>query len=412
MAKTPTYDDIMKKKGKAVKTALRDYAYNEKMREEEEKEKALEEKALEENKSSENIRDVNRKEQEEYKAPKEKGFWGKLGDVFKGTETRASAWENTKPTPIKGEGVLPGNDYADSSVSTVTATKDVKTDAEAPKGLKQTEPLRGVETTTKDVIDYDIDKATDKAIASLTGKYKRVDPHLRERLPKGIIAAYREGFGTNATPAEIAKAKAKLKDDIAAVEKDEKLSDEEKKEKIAALNEEYNSSYGADDRSNKRSLYYFIADAIAKGLKGFKVAGAQGGGGEVEKPAYQEMLETNLQRGLESYNKRFESEMDSIIGEIKGSQEEKDRIRNTFAELYADESLKPVLQNLSVYNKKRLANILREYGAEVSVGDVAAAAKGAFLLESGTNPETVKNMLSNAGEGAVKLGGLLIGGAK
>lgn len=409
MAKTPTYDDIMKKKGKAVKTALRDYAFNEREKAMEEAEKETERKALEANKSTEEIRDKNRKEQEEYKAPKEKGFWGKLGDIFKGTETRASMWENTKPTPIKGEGTLPGNDYADSSVNQVSTTKDVKTDAEAPKGLKQTEPLRQTEDITKNVLDYDIDKATDKAIANLESRYKRLDPHLKERLPKGIIAAYREGFGTNATPAEIRKAKLKLKEDIAGIEKDESLSDEEKKEKIAALSNEYDSTFGKDDKSNKRSLFYFLMDAIAKGLKGFKVAGATGGGGEVEKPAYQQMLETNLSRGLESYNKRFESEMDNIVDQIKGSQEEKDRIRNTFSELYANESLKPVLQNLSVYNKKRLANILREYGEEVSIGDVAAAAKGAFLLESGTNPETVKNMLANAGDGAVKLGGLLMG---
>lgn len=408
MAKTPTYDDIIKKKGKAVKTALRDYAFNEREKAMEEAEKETEKKALEANKSSEEIRDKNKKEQEEYKAPKEKGFWGKLGDVFKGTETSASMWENTKPTQVKGAEILPGNETAVAGVETVTDSAK-GTEEGKPKGLKQTEPLRQTENITKNVLDYDIDKATDKAIANLESRYKRLDPHLKERLPKGIIAAYREGFGTNATPAEIRKAKLKLKEDIAGIEKDETLSDEEKKEKIAALNDEYDSTFGKDDKSNKRSLFYFMADAIAKGLKGFKVAGATGGGGEVEKPAYQQMLETNLSRGLESYNKRFESEMDNIVDQIKGSQEEKDRIRNTFSELYANESLKPVLQNLSVYNKKRLANILREYGEEVSIGDVAAAAKGAFLLESGTNPETVKNMLANAGDGAVKLGSLLMG---
>lgn len=440
MAKVKSYEDVQKARGKAVRQALKGYAMDEKIRTEQEE---LENAALKNAGMDEETRDRLKKEQEEYKTPKEKGFWGKLGDLFKGTETRAGLYTVTAPTPIKKEPepkTITGDeaDIAPSDIEQPTGGMLDKTEEkkeEKPKGVAITEGLRKTEDVTKNVVDYDIDKATDKAISNLKEKYTKVDSHLRERLPKTIIGAYRQGFGTNATPKEIKEARNKLSKNIKVLddEYNKKIMDvefeysqgkmkeseyqkalkelnDEKKARADSLTKEYNDTYGKDDVANRQALFYFISDAIAKGLKGFKVAGAQGGGGEVEKPAYQEMLETNLAKGLESYNRRFDSEMDSIISEIKGSQEEKDRIRNTFAELYADESLKPVLQNLSVYNKKRLANILREYGQDVSIGDVATAAKGAFLLESGTSPETVKNLLSGAGSGAMKIGGLLMGG--
>lgn len=455
--KDTAYNAVMAKKGKYINKALRDQAKKDKEKQmqeqlerEAEAQRKLEEEALKNNGSSVENRDENLKNQEAAgKAEKEKknnwfkdfgkgfvkglGFWH---DAFMGTDIGASPYDRTKTdAKIKGGQSTTEGSIVEESSTENTGNGGSNPENERPKGLSHTEPLRQQEAKTQAAIDYDIDKEFEKVAQSRKSKSKVVDPHLKERLPKTLIAAYKSGFGTNDTPAEIKAAKKQLSVDIKDVTEnfDKKIMDaefdfkagkiseadykktvdaleSEKQDRISGLKKDYDETFGESDKSNKRALFYFAADAIAKGLLNYKVAGAQGGTQEAGKPAYKEMLETNLSRGVEAYNKRFDAEMDDILAEIRGTQEEKDKIRNVFMELYADESLKPMMQSLSIYNKKQLAKAMLEYGADVDIGDVITAAKGAYLLNTSTNPGAVKEGLEKAGGAVAGIAKILTGG--
>lgn len=441
------YNAIMAKKGKFINKALKEQVKKDRERQmqeqierEAEAQKKLEEEALKNNGSTVESRDENLRNQEaagKDKKEKKDSWFRKFHNVFMSTNLGTSPYDRARTdAKIKGgqstteEPVVENPTTEKSTVEEIAKMKNKR-----PVGLLHTEPLRAQEEKTQTVVDYDIDKEFEKVAQSRKSKTKTVDPHLKERLPKTLIAAYKSGFGTNDTPAEIKAAKKQLSVDIKDVTEsfDKRIMDaefdfkagkiseadykktvdsleSEKQKRISGLKKDYDETFGESDKSNKRALFYFAADAIAKGLLNFKVAGAQGGTQEAGKPAYKEMLETNLSRGVEAYNKRFDAEMDDILAEIKGTQEEKDKIRNVFMELYADESLKPMMQSLSIYNKKQLAKAMLEYGADVDIGDVVTAAKGAYLLNTSTNPGAVKEGLEKAGGAVAGIAKILTGG--
>lgn len=246
----------------------------------------------------------------------------------------------------------------DDSNALLKAISDMTT-SETEKGIKETKDL--IDKLTKGDLSYSV-----------------------KDMPKGIIRAFKNGdFGK-------VKIDADIKADYLAEMK--KPKEERDQAKIDAYKEELESV-----KNTHSTLGYFIVDAIGKGLSNIGTA-LQGGTGD-KQSKWQEVQDSKLKGSLERYNKQWQELSDEMTERFKAKGIVDRQTLKDVAEIYKNQSLRPIIDKLDVDSMERTLIIAKNMGGKINFETL----KNALMLQILQDPQGAISKAMGAGGDIVKM---------